>query len=64
MRTNRHIEITPDALLDCFGDFDKKELLCTKYCAIRLRCAVEQNYNMRIEILEDLMASEGSNVKN
>lgn len=52
-----------DELLDCFGDYNNNNPVCTKHCAIKLRCAVEQNNNMRIEILEDLMASESSQVK-
>lgn len=49
--------------LDCFGDYNSNDPVCAKHCAIKLRCAVEQNNNMRIEILEDLMASESSQVK-
>ena len=64
MSTTRYTDLTPDDLLDCFGDFNNKEPLCAKHCAIRLRCAVEQHNNTRIEILEDLMASEGSLIKN
>ena len=56
------IHVSED-LLDCFGDYNNTAPLCNKHCAIKLRCAVEQNNNMRIEILEDLMASEGSQVK-
>lgn len=64
MSTNLYAVITSDEPMDCFGDYNKSNSLCSKYCAIRLRCAIEQNNNMRIEILEELMASEESQVKN
>jgi hypothetical protein len=63
MSTNRYAVITSNDQLDCFGDFNKNNPLCAKHCAIRLGCAIELNNNVRIEILEELMASEGSLVK-
>jgi len=44
--------------LGCFGDYSKDHPLCSKHCALRLRCAIEQEHNMRMELLEDLMASD------
>lgn len=43
--------------VDCFGRFDIRAGICRKYCAMRLRCAIEQSEQMRIEQLEDLMNS-------
>lgn len=63
MRTDLYTFMTSSEPLDCFGDYDKISPLCATHCAIRLRCVIEQNNNMRIEILEELMASEGSQVK-
>ena len=50
--------ITSDQFLDCFGDFNKSDRLCTKYCILRLRCAIEQEQNLRSALLEELVASE------
>lgn len=44
--------------LDCFGDYRKSNRLCTRYCALRLRCAIERDQFRRMEIIEDLVASE------
>jgi hypothetical protein len=63
MNTHHFTGFDAKESMDCFADFDKTNPLCTKYCAIRLRCAIEQNNNLRIEILEELMASEESQVK-
>lgn len=50
--------ITSNETLDCFGDFNKSDRLCTKYCILRLRCAIEQEQNLRSALLEELVASE------
>jgi hypothetical protein len=52
--------ISSDELLDCFGDFNKSDRLCTKYCILRLRCAIEQEQNLRSALLEELVASENA----
>jgi hypothetical protein len=53
----------PIEQLNCFGDFTKTNPLCAKHCALRLRCAIEQDQNMRMELLEDLIASEELPIK-
>ena len=63
MSSNLYTVSTTNEPMDCFGDYDNNNPLCVKHCAIKLRCAIEQNNNMRIEILEELMASEGSPLK-
>ena len=40
---------------DCFGDFNKKNKLCSKYCSISIRCCVQFNQNPKIDILEKLL---------
>ena len=44
--------------MDCFAGFSRKKKVCTHYCAIRLRCAIEKDQNMRIELLEDLIGED------
>lgn len=41
--------------VECYGRFDIKATICRKYCAMRLRCAIEQSEQLRIEQLEDMM---------
>ena len=43
--------------VECFGRFDIKQRLCRKYCAMRLRCALEQLDQSRLDQLEDLMTA-------
>ena len=58
------ISETADDHLGCFGNFSIGEAVCRKYCALRLRCAVEQDQNARMEILEEIFSSEGFSEKN
>ena len=44
--------------LGCFGNFNRRNLVCKKFCAVNLRCAIERDQNVRIELIEDLVASE------
>lgn len=41
--------------VDCYGRFDSSATLCRKFCAVRLRCAVEQSEQLKIEQLEDMI---------
>jgi hypothetical protein len=50
-------------LLDCFGEFNAANTVCKKFCAVSIRCAIEKDQNSRLEILEDLVGSEGVPVK-
>lgn len=43
--------------VDCYGRFDFKASLCRKLCAVRLRCAVEQSEQLKIEQLEDMISA-------
>lgn len=43
--------------VDCYGRFDVSATLCRKFCAVRLRCAVEQSEQLKIEQLEDMMSA-------
>ena len=40
---------------DCFGEFNKKNKLCSKYCSISIRCCILHNKNPKIDILEKLL---------
>ncbi len=49
--------------LDCFGQFDSSDTVCACHCALRLRCAIEQDQNTRLEILEEMVAAENMIIK-
>ena len=40
--------------LDCFGDYLSQDPICRKYCALRLRCAIEHDRETRYERFEDI----------
>lgn len=43
--------------VECYGRFDFKAVLCRKFCGVRLRCAVEQSEQLKIEQLEDMISA-------
>lgn len=48
-----------DRFLGCFGSFNADNNVCLKHCALCLRCAIEKDEHMRMELLEDLISSDG-----
>ncbi len=48
----------PEDDLGCLGDYNSEDRMCFKFCALRLRCAIESSHHIRAEILEELMYSE------
>jgi hypothetical protein len=63
MNRNHLTEKTPYDHLDCFGEYSHDNPLCAKHCALRLRCAIEHNQNLRMELIEDLVSVEGQILK-
>ena len=47
-----------DHHLGCFGEFEGRDPICSSHCALRLRCAIEKEQSLRMEILEELVSSE------
>ncbi len=43
---------------DCMGAYTKEDRQCAKYCVLRLRCAIEKEQNLRLELIEDLVMSD------
>ena len=60
MSDNIYAVISSAEHVDCFGSYTQSDPLCSKYCALRIRCAIEQDQNLRTEILDDLVSSEDS----
>jgi hypothetical protein len=44
--------------VDCFGTYNKNNPLCAKHCALRIRCAIEQDQNLRTELIDELVGFE------
>jgi hypothetical protein len=49
--------------LDCMGEFNCEDGICRKHCALRLRCAIEHSQKARLELIEDIMASNSTFIK-
>ena len=52
-----------DDHLGCFGGFDLKDPICKKFCALSLRCAIEQEQNARFELLDELVSTDSLYIK-
>ena len=48
---------------DCFGEYNKKNKLCSTYCSISIRCCVMHANNPKIDILEKLLLHNDYAVK-
>ena len=55
--------ISFDDHLGCFGNFNINDIICKKYCSLRLRCSIEREQNTRLEILNDLVSSDVISMK-
>lgn len=49
--------------IECFGEFNPERLVCKKLCALNIRCAIEKDKNVRMEILEELVSEEATILK-
>lgn len=49
---------TGDNRTGCLGEFSGKDRICKSFCALRLRCAIEKERNLRMELLEELVSAE------
>jgi hypothetical protein len=38
----------------CFGDFRSEDRICRRHCAIRIRCAVERDQKIYVEVCEEM----------
>ena len=43
---------------DCMGTYSINDPQCSKHCVLRLRCAIEKEQNLRMELIEELVASD------
>jgi hypothetical protein len=46
------------AYVGCYGHFRVKDPICRHYCAISIRCAIERDKNMQVELQEDYFSLE------
>jgi len=61
MRTDSMKMLPSKDRLGCFGNFNIEDNICRKFCALSLRCSIENDQNSRMELLEDLLSAENLN---
>ncbi|MFP4305785.1 MAG: hypothetical protein ACLFRG_01300 [Desulfococcaceae bacterium] len=44
--------------LGCFGEFNREDAICRRFCSLSLRCCIEREQNEQMELLEDMITSE------
>lgn len=49
--------------LGCFDSFFIEDSICKNFCVLRLRCAIERDQNIRLEILEELVSAIDGTMK-
>jgi len=61
---NRLMELEMlDDQIGCIGEYDPEDEVCTKHCALKLRCVIAYNKNLRLEVIEDIVASNDAYIK-
>ena len=63
MKAEQNFKISLDEHIGCFGEYIYADPVCRKLCALRIRCAIEQEQNFRLEILEDLASVDQPHTK-
>jgi hypothetical protein len=49
--------------LGCFGDFRSADRICRLHCAIRIRCAIERDQKIYLEVFAEMNASDDQLLK-
>jgi hypothetical protein len=44
--------------LGCFGSFLTEDPICRSHCAIRIRCAIEKDQEIFLEVLKETAAGD------
>ncbi len=44
--------------VECFGGLNMEDIICRKYCALRLKCAIERNTQQKILQIEDMIGAQ------
>ncbi len=63
MVSERNRKFFLNQYVGCFGEFRRNDPVCSKHCAISLRCAIEHERNERFEILEEMVSADGLEMK-
>ena len=53
----RLTEAEIDGRLNCFGEFDAKDVICMEHCALSISCAIAKNRYFTLQHFEDSLSS-------
>jgi hypothetical protein len=65
-KTHAHVQrsrTTAFIHLGCFGDFRPTDRICRRYCAIRIRCAIERDQKIYLEVFAEMAESDDQLLK-
>ena len=48
---------------DCYGEYDKDNRLCNRYCALSINCIGEAILNPKVDILDQLLGFDAYQIK-
>lgn len=40
--------------IGCFGHFQSEDRICRSHCAVRIRCAIERDQKVYLEVCEEM----------
>lgn len=44
--------------MGCYGNFSVSDFVCREFCALSIRCAIEHDQGVQLEILEELVDTD------
>jgi hypothetical protein len=47
----------------CFGDFRSEDRICRRHCGIRIRCAIERDQKIYVEVCEEMAEVDSQMLK-
>lgn len=50
----RRARVTAIPRLGCFGDFRSEDRICRRHCALRIRCTIERDQKIYLEVCEEM----------
>ena len=64
MKKRNRSEIFSSDFLGCTEIFNFKNAACTRYCSVRVRCIIENNKSIQMEMMdEDLLLIDNNSVR-
>ncbi len=63
MKTREVKPVLLDQYLECFGSMSIEDAVCRKFCVLNLRCAIEKEQNIRMDIIDDIELASGPTIR-